>query len=160
MGASGWAYYVPYQSDINKALQELRQEVFEKKQYYNPMEVLLSMPEELRGRYFDEDELDIFDSIPTEPTTVEELLEINGEHVTHSIIDITEVSSQSHFGTVSSLSQQELEILFGTNRPTKNMIEQQKNKLMNLREGWQGVYVIVYEDEKPSEIYFTGFSGD
>src|SRR4051794_13947168 len=28
MGASGWSYYVPYQGDVNKALQDLRQQVF------------------------------------------------------------------------------------------------------------------------------------
>jgi hypothetical protein len=34
MGASGWSYKVPFQSDINKALQELRQKVFEAGDYY------------------------------------------------------------------------------------------------------------------------------
>jgi hypothetical protein len=38
MGASGWSYFVPYQSDIEQALQELRQAVFERGAYYKPAE--------------------------------------------------------------------------------------------------------------------------
>ena len=34
MGASGWDYYVPYQEDLNAALQQLRREVFEARDYY------------------------------------------------------------------------------------------------------------------------------
>jgi hypothetical protein len=33
MGASGWEYFVPYQQDINKALQELRQKAFDEGDY-------------------------------------------------------------------------------------------------------------------------------
>jgi hypothetical protein len=38
MGASGWSYFVPYQPDINKALQELRQKVFQEGDYFKPAE--------------------------------------------------------------------------------------------------------------------------
>jgi len=34
MGASNWAYFVPYQVDINKALQDLREDVFNSGNYY------------------------------------------------------------------------------------------------------------------------------
>lgn len=34
MGASEWDYYVPYQEDLNAALQQLRREVFEAGEYY------------------------------------------------------------------------------------------------------------------------------
>jgi len=34
MGASGWSYFVPYQPDIQKALQELREVVFQRGGYY------------------------------------------------------------------------------------------------------------------------------
>ena len=33
MGASGWHYFVAYQPDIDKALQELRVDVFKKGEY-------------------------------------------------------------------------------------------------------------------------------
>ncbi|GGZ32336.1 hypothetical protein GCM10010365_61390 [Streptomyces poonensis] len=33
MGASDWDYYVPYQEDLNAALQQLRREVFEAGDY-------------------------------------------------------------------------------------------------------------------------------
>jgi hypothetical protein len=34
MGASGWAYFVPFQVDIAKALQQLRDEVFQRGDYF------------------------------------------------------------------------------------------------------------------------------
>ncbi|WP_435209964.1 hypothetical protein [Streptomyces sp. bgisy034] len=34
MGASGWDYYVPYQEDLDAALQQLRREVSEAGDYY------------------------------------------------------------------------------------------------------------------------------
>jgi len=33
MGATGWHYFVPYQSDVNQALQDLRNDVFSRKDY-------------------------------------------------------------------------------------------------------------------------------
>jgi hypothetical protein len=33
MGASGWIYYVPYQEDLEQALQELRRHIFVTDQY-------------------------------------------------------------------------------------------------------------------------------
>jgi hypothetical protein len=33
MGASGWRYFVPYQPDIQQALQELREDVFKRGEF-------------------------------------------------------------------------------------------------------------------------------
>jgi hypothetical protein len=33
MGATGWSYFVPYQQDINVALEELNDDVFKQGQY-------------------------------------------------------------------------------------------------------------------------------
>jgi protein tyrosine phosphatase len=40
MGASGWVYFVPFQVDIAKALQQLREEVFRRGDYFKPDYIL------------------------------------------------------------------------------------------------------------------------
>ena len=50
--------------------------------------------------------------------------------------------------------------MFGTHEPTRAIVQQKADELMDLRERWQGTYVVVYQDGLPHEIYITGFSGD
>ncbi|MCZ7542728.1 MAG: hypothetical protein M5R40_03950 [Anaerolineae bacterium] len=40
------------------------------------------------------------------------------------------------------------------------MVEDKADDLIELRERWQGTYVIVYKDGVPDEICFAGYSGD
>src|SRR5258706_8725933 len=136
MGASGWAYFFPYQTDIESALQELKEQVFEQGQYYNPVQ---SEPE---------------------PQTIEELIQICDLEGTHSILDMTSVSTRPDFGVVSSLTTQEYMDIFQTGTPTREMIEREAARLQTLRDGWQGVYVLAHKDGVPAEIFFAGFSGD
>lgn len=166
MGASGWQYFVPYQSDIKKALNDLREQVFQSGKYYK---------REPSWQYTDESEYDdapdedvrqeLLEWLRTmkamkEPTTIEELFLWNGEDGTHSILDIKDVSDMPDFGTISPLSQEELMLFFGTHKPTKAMVEQKAMEIMQLHKSWQGTYVIVYKDRLPNEIFITGFSGD
>ncbi|HEX2998427.1 MAG TPA: hypothetical protein VHP14_26615 [Anaerolineales bacterium] len=37
MGASDWSYFIPYQQDLNKALQQLKEDLFQKGQYERPI---------------------------------------------------------------------------------------------------------------------------
>ena len=166
MGASGWQYFVPYQYDVSKVLNDLREQVFQSGKYYK---------REPFWRYTDESEYDdapdedvrqeLIEWLRTmkgmkEPTTLEELFLWNGEDGTHSILDIKGVSDVPDFGSISPLSPEELMSLFGTHGPTKSMVEQKTDEIMNLRERWQGTYVVVYKDGLPNEIFITGFSGD
>jgi hypothetical protein len=49
--------------------------------------------------------------------------------------------------------------LFGTDRPTREMVEA-NDELYELIERGHGIYAIVYEGEYPSEIFFAGYSFD
>lgn len=160
MGASGWAYLVPYQPDINWALQELRQEIFQAGDYYKPTEWYKRLHEMniIDERKLNE-RLKEFESIP-EPKTVQELIELRGEEGTHSIIDIEKASSIRDIRVISPLTPQEFADIFGTDKPTREMVEQKAYELRDLRERWEGVYVVVYKDGLPDEIFFIGFSGD
>jgi hypothetical protein len=85
---------------------------------------------------------------------------INGEEGTHSILDVEAVSNTPQFGTVSPLTNQQLVTIFGTTKPTREMVTENLDQCCDLRRRWEGLYVIAYQDDRPSDICFAGFSGD
>jgi len=160
MGASDWAYFVPYQTDLESALQALRQNVFANGEYYKPADWFRRLHED---NIIDQQRLTtLLESVSStpEPQTIEELIQMRGLDGTHSIIDITRVSTELDYGVVTPLSEQEYSDVFGTDTPTHEMVEQKADHLVTMRERWQGVYVLVYEGDVPNEIFFAGFSGD
>ncbi|HKG12351.1 MAG TPA: hypothetical protein VKB12_03400 [Pyrinomonadaceae bacterium] len=50
--------------------------------------------------------------------------------------------------------------LFGTERPTREMVDESDELFELMGERGQGVYVVVYAGERPSEIFFAGYSFD
>ena len=172
MGASGWSYFVPYEKDISATLEKLRQDVFQRGDY------LLLEDWELLGEADDRIEAGedpaVVDAnriaqraaLP-KPSTIDELFEWNEESGTHSIIDmIGGVSIDPAFGTVSPLTNEQLRAAFGTGQPTHAQIEQWAQvirghaPISDLRRRWEGLYIVIYEDDTPAELYFAGFSGD
>lgn len=134
MGASGWSYFVGYKSDPNEALQELRLEEFKNKRFYVYDEVSGNSPDEL--------------------------LRNSEENGTHSIIDISSISETDDLFKNGTINNEELIKIFGTDKPTREMIEANEFVLQTYRGRWACTYVICYKDGNPSEIYFTGYSGD
>jgi hypothetical protein len=102
---------------------------------------------------------------PKKPSTIDELLEEQGESGTHSILDIQRISPVPEFGAVSPMPTERLREIFGTDRPTRKMVESKQGDYDLVEdpfvsERWQGIYFTVYRDAKPDEIYFMGTSGD
>jgi hypothetical protein len=99
------------------------------------------------------------------PKTIKQLLKQCGEEGTHSILDIERVSSTPEFGAVTPLSREQLLDIFDTVQPTQVMAEKWSARIDPLDAEplygrWEGIYIIVYKDSKPYEIYFEGCSGD
>ncbi len=132
MGAEPWDYFVPYESNIAAALEKLRQRVF------------------LAGS---------FRGSELEPATIEEAMENMDADGTGSILDMMHVGDQPDFFTVAPLPKDKLVELFGTDKPTRRMVEQNLEVYEEIQRG-QGVYIISYKDDKPSEIFFGGYSFD
>jgi len=182
MGASSWSYFVPYQSNIDLALQEIQFRVFEE-EFQNP-EPLFSKAELLAHLNYELEHLEMHYPDPKVRATlkrrfqnqkkrltsapdpikmrkaIDKLVKQCAENGTHSILDIKTISSQPEFRTIAPLSPKELLAMFGTEYPTRSMIEKNFTQLTKLRERWSGTYVIVYDNNQPTEIYFTGYSGD
>lgn len=132
MGAEPWDYFVPYEEDVQKALEKLRLREFR------------------AGRYRGAEE---------HPATIEEAFENMDEDGTASILDITHIADEPEFFAVAPLPPSFLLRLFGTPKPTREMIERNMDFYEDIDRG-QGVYIVAYKDDKPSEIFFGGYSFD
>ncbi len=176
MGASGWSYFVPYQRDIQKALDELRERVFQSGDYFG------GRPGAKR-RY----------------ATIDALLRAKAEDGTHSILDVREISDTSKqndalegvdrrdlmlkmqnlmakdlagfmrwaareeflsIGLVFPLSDEQLVKTLGSLKPERRAVELASNTIGSSCSRGSGRYVVVYRDGAPDEIFFAGVSGD
>ena len=152
MGASGWEYVVPYEADLQAALDGLRRQIFAAGEYISPVTWGLSVPESLDAL------------CDTERDYYSQFL---GENGTHSIIDVAKVvpydAGKQEFGTICAFTNEEYEDLFDTDQPTYADYER-------VHEGpvwdeyvagrWTGRAIVLWEDGTPSEIVFWGYSGD
>jgi hypothetical protein len=163
MGASGWHYFVPFQPDIKAVLDQLREDVFDKGEYLKPAlfygALMHQVGDQLEPNVVDEVNIAIEDfKKRPEPQSIEELIEMNAEMGTHSIIDIHEISEEPGFGVIAPMPEKMVTNMFGTHRPNHSQIESKVDELfMNIRACY---YVLVYKNDSPDEIFFIGFSGD
>jgi hypothetical protein len=147
MGASGWAYYTPYRDDPRLALRELQQRVFSSRDYGIPL---------LRGTFLGW----FLDFRRRRARSIDELLELSAEAGTHSILDITDVGPRPARGRAWPLSDRDVAKIFGTATPTRADIDPRRGELSSSVDRGQGVYLVVYRDGQPHELYFEGKSGD
>jgi hypothetical protein len=78
---------------------------------------------------------------------------------TRSIIDMLRLGGRPGFRVACSVSDDELEDLFGTTIPSANEILD-CDELFDQIERGHGVYVTAYENGKPAQIIFLGYSYD
>ena len=142
MGAEPWSYFVPFQKDVQAALEALREKEFRAGRYHGPHD---------------------YDPSVRKPGSIVELMrqleEAEFADGTRSILDMMTISDTPDFCTVSPLSSGELLALYGTDKPTHQMIEQNMEFYESIERG-QGIYIIVYEGDNPSELFFAGYSFD
>ena len=147
MGGESWFYFVPYQADVIGALQALRRREFQAGRY-NPATPFLEFP------------VDAGTSGPgAQHASIEEAIEDADADGTRSILDMERISAEPDYGAVTPLSDEALIDLFGTTKPTREMLESSDELFESLERG-QGVYVVAYQDDKPSELFFAGYSFD
>lgn len=147
MGGHPWFYFVEYEPDIAAALQKLRRREFEAGRY-NPA---VSFPD-----------FPVNDESPApgaQHGSIEEAQEEADADGTRSILDMERVSDAADYGAVAPMPPEVLRDLFGTNEPTREMVEG-SDELYDALERGQGVYVVIYEGGRPSEIFFAGYSYD
>jgi hypothetical protein len=147
MGGHPYFYWVPFQPDIQAALDELREREFRAGRY-NPV---MWFPE--------------FPVGPSSPApgpqhrTIREALAASDADGTRSILDLDHISLEPEFFAVTPVSDEQMNDLFGTTRPTREMIESSEELFEDIDRG-QGIFVVAYRDGAPDEIYFAGYSFD
>jgi hypothetical protein len=149
MGASGWISIVPYHEDPAAALAYAREWTFAKRDYYWPHD----------GRYSP--------ALPY-PDSLKGLLDDPAaqESGTHSVIDI-ETIAEDHddLGAAVLLDEADVAAMFGSGTPTRADFERAEEEQHTLfwsliPERYCAHYVVLYQDGRPNEIAFWGYSGD
>jgi hypothetical protein len=100
------------------------------------------------------------------------VLEESGDCGTMSVLDMLNISNEPDTCAVCPLSEPELTALFQASQPNRQIIEniliaeEEVEGLGTSEMFWdeigrgEGRYIIAYEDGKPTEIFFAGFSVD
>jgi hypothetical protein len=151
--SSEWSYWAPYDPDISAVLRRLREEVFTQGDYATADSIisagslLIIPPSDPRPK----------------PATIQELLERETENGTHSILDMTCISSKPKRKAISPFPDSLLKEYFGSETPAPSDIQEvydfgSLEKFVTKR--WRGIYIVAHFDGKPSDIFFAGCSGD
>ena len=147
MGGHPYWYFVPYEEDVGAALQSLRRREFAAGRY-NPVIRFLEFSQPTFSR-----------QCPgSQHATIEAAVESAGDAGTRSILDISAVGTESGLGTAGPLEPERLVELYGTEKPCRAMVEAM-DVLEDVERGC-GIYVIIYDGDRPSEICFAGCSYD
>lgn len=169
MGAHPYWYFVPYQPDLNAALQALRRREF-KAGRYNPVVPFLDFP--------------LGPDAPKpgpQHASIDEAREAAAEDGTRSILDIDAIvhhprpprdeppdamelaafleRAEGSVCKAAPLAEDDLRKLFGTTRPTRQQIEVCEDLFEQIDRG-EAIYIVVYDDGEPAQIYFAGYSFD
>ena len=147
MGAHPYWYFVKYQPNPQKALDQLRESEFEAGRY-NPVIRFLGFP--------------VGPDAPApgaQHSSIEEAMQDAAADGTRSILDIHAIAEEPDFGVAAPLPSEVLESFYGTAQPTREMVEQNMDFLEDVERG-QCVYMVVYKGGKPSELFFAGYSFD
>ncbi|HEX3046031.1 MAG TPA: hypothetical protein VHY08_14840 [Bacillota bacterium] len=147
MGAEPYWYYVKYESDINNALQKLKQQEFMAGRY-NPVIDFLDFP--------------IVANSPSpgaKHSSIQEAFNASEADGTRSILDIEKIAEKPDFCVATPLVDDIVEKIYGTKKPTREMIEKNMDFFEQVERG-HCIYLILYKEGKPDEILFAGYSFD
>jgi hypothetical protein len=148
MGASGWSYFVPYQPDLQAALNALRAQVLADGDYWWAAKYEFGKS----AKEYDD-----------RPTSEDQLWgdEAVQEEGTHSILDMRRMlrdGEEPDYGTVQVVTAAEALDRAGTETLTREHVQAIDDLA---RRRWFGRCAVLHDsDGKPDEIYFWGFSGD
>lgn len=146
MAAQPYWYLVPYEEELQDALDRLREREFAAGRY-NPVMRRLDFVEPAFSRQYRKAQHD----------SIEDAIMDAGEEGTRSILDIHEVRERADFGVAAPLPRAALMSLYGTERPTQDAVRANKDFLGYAAAG-QCIYVTVYERDAPTHLLFAGRS--
>ena len=150
MGSQPWMYAVPYQDDLQAALDDLKDREFRAGRYYPAIDDILTSyvhPEGIEGP-------------GAQHATIEEALEASEDSGTQSVLDMVSIGSTPGPHIVVPLSEAAREGFFGTAHPTRAMVEGNDEWIEDIGRGEGVVIALFTEDGAPHELLFAGYSFD
>jgi hypothetical protein len=75
------------------------------------------------------------------------------------ILDIQRITDHPDYFCAAPLSPRELKQYFGTDKPSRDDVQQSDEFWDSLDRG-QARYVVLYQGDQPAELYFAGYSFD
>jgi hypothetical protein len=151
MGGHPYWYFVPYESDVQHALDTLRDREF-KAGRYNPV-----------IRFLEFTEPGFLEQQPgPKHRSIDDAVRASNEEGTRSILDISRVGDQPDWGVAgvaAPVPEDRLREWFGTEHPAHAMLDKANDLFESIDRG-QCVYLLVYEGDQPKEIFFAGYSYD
>jgi hypothetical protein len=147
MGGEPWMYFVEHDEDVEFALDALKVREFRAGRY-NPVMPFPPFPADPSGP-----------APGAKHSSIEEAREAADADGTRSILDMDRIGDEPDFGVVVPLDRQEIIELYGTEHPTRAMIEANPDFLEEVERG-QGVYLVAYDGDRPAWICFGGYSYD
>jgi hypothetical protein len=167
VGSHPYFYFTKYEPDVNSALQSLRQQEFEAGRYSPAMSMInFTFPPTTQSI-----------APGAQHSSIDAAIKAADASGTGSILDIQNTSDDPDFLSSWALSADETQALFDTDKPTRQMIQDiivEEGELDHWEETgysiddefWDAIgrgesrYIILYENEQPSEIFFIGYSVD
>lgn len=147
MGARAYWYLIPYEENLNDALEKLRIREF-KAGRYNPVIPFPKFP------ITDESE-----SPGPKHSDINQPLNETEYDGTRSILDLVTVSTEDDYCVARILSKNELLKYFGTEKPDIDTIQNNTKYFDDIERG-KGLCIVVYENENPKNLFFIGYSFD
>jgi hypothetical protein len=150
MGSQPWMYVVPYQADLQAALDALKEREFQAGRYFPAIEDFLTSyvhPEGMEGP-------------GAQHASIEEALGATDACGTQSVLDMIWIGATPALQTVVPMTSAASMSFFGTDRPTREMVESNYAWIEDIGRG-EGVAIVIHsETGAPEGIYFAGYSFD
>ena len=147
MGGHPWWYEVPYQEDIERAMNELRDRELQAGRY-NPV-----------TRYPQFPHTDRAPAKGARHASIDEAMDATDADGSRSILDMYSVGEEFGPSTMTPLGETQLLEYFRTTRPTTDDILGSDAFFEDIGRG-EGRCVVLYEGEKPTRLLFVGYSFD
>jgi hypothetical protein len=160
MGGHPYWYVVPYEKDIDAALQKLKLREFEAGRY-NPVIPFLEFPIGPNSPAPGRQHASIGEAIGSaDADGTRSILDMmRGVLRTPYKIDPNPLDMDGPYAGVSPFGEVDLVALFGDARPSRQAVEN-CDALWHRLERGTAIYVVLYSNGEPHEIFFAGYSFD
>jgi hypothetical protein len=154
MGTQAWFYVIPYEKNLQGALDKLREREFRAGRYFPASWELKFSLDECPTPHVPTSE-----SMPAH-ASIETAREAAAEDGTKSILDVDRISEVADWGAASPVDDDIMESCFGSATPQRQTLRDGFPCLLESLGRGEARYLLLYEQGGPTAIAFVGLSYD